>query len=106
MAERQLPEPSHASFLQLNINTRFSKSFISQKVSFANPSDCSDGLESLNVVFDTGEKKAEWEEAFTKAKEKLEVSESLSRRRQITKNNFFESLHRRAKRLPPPISSL
>ena len=75
MAERQLPEPSHASFLQLNINTRFSKSFTSQKVSFANPSDCSDGLESLNVVFDTGEKKAEWEEAFTKAKEKLEVSE-------------------------------
>ena len=74
VAERQLPEPSHASFLQLNINTRFSKSFISQKVSFANPSDCSDGLESLNVVFDTGEKKAEWEEAFTKAKEKLEVN--------------------------------
>ena len=29
------------------------------------------------MVFDTGEKKAEWEEAFTKAKEKLEVSESL-----------------------------
>lgn len=34
----------------------------------------SDGLESLNVVFDTGEKKAEWEEAFSKAKEKLEAS--------------------------------
>ena len=74
VAERQLPEPSHASFLQLNINTRFSKCNISQKVSFANPSDCSDGLESLNVVFDTGEKKAEWEEAFSKAKEKLEAS--------------------------------
>ena len=36
----------------------------------------SDGLESLNVVFDTGEKKAEWEEAFSKAKEKLEASEN------------------------------
>ena len=36
----------------------------------------SDGLESLNVVFDTGEKKAEWEEAFSKAKEKLEASET------------------------------
>ena len=34
----------------------------------------SDGLESLNVVFDTGEKKAEWEETFSKAKEKLEAS--------------------------------
>ena len=27
------------------------------------------------MVFDTGEKKAEWEEAFSKAKEKLEASE-------------------------------
>ena len=90
MAERQLPEPSHASFLQLNINTRFSKSFfISQKVSFANPSYCSDGLESLNVVFDTGEKKAEWEEAFTKAKEKLEVSESLSQKKTNPREKFL-----------------
>ena len=89
MAERQLPEPSHASFLQLNINTRFSKSFISQKVSFANPSYCSDGLESLNVVFDTGEKKAEWEEAFTKAKEKLEVSESLSQKKTNHEEQFL-----------------
>ena len=29
------------------------------------------------MVFDTGEKKAEWEEAFSKAKEKLEASETL-----------------------------
>ena len=89
MAERQLPEPSHASFLQLNINTRFSKCNISQKVSFANPSDCSDGLESLNVVFDTGEKKAEWEEAFTKAKEKLEVSEILSQKKTNHEEQFL-----------------
>ena len=62
---------------------------ISQKVSFANPSDCSDGLESLNVVFDTGEKKAEWEEAFTKAKEKLEVSESLSQKKTNQEEQFL-----------------
>ena len=78
MAERQLPEPSHASFLQLNINTRFSKSFTSQKVSFANPSDCSDGLESLNVVFDTGEKKAEWEERVkTRADELAALADAI-----------------------------
>ena len=28
-------------------------------------------------MFDTGEKKAEWEEAFSKAKEKLEASETV-----------------------------
>lgn len=53
VSDRQVTEPSHASFLQLNINT-------------------SDGLESLNVVFDNPEKKTEWEEAFVKAKEKLD----------------------------------
>ena len=53
VSDRQAEETSHASFLQLNINT-------------------SEGLETLNVVFDTPERKAEWEEAFIKAKEKLE----------------------------------
>lgn len=51
--ERQASEMSHASFLQLNINT-------------------SDGMETLNVAFDTPERKGEWEDAFVKAKEKLE----------------------------------
>ena len=53
VSDRQAEETSHASFLQLNINT-------------------SEGLETLNVVFDTPERRGEWEEAFTKAKEKLE----------------------------------
>ena len=55
VSERQASEMSHASFLQLNINT-------------------SDGLETLNVAFDTPERKGEWEDAFMKAKEKLEDS--------------------------------
>ena len=41
------------------------------------------------MVFDTGEKKAEWEEAFTKAKEKLEVSESLSQKRKNQGEQFL-----------------
>ena len=52
MSERQATELSHASFLQLNINTN-------------------DGVETLNIAFDTPERKNEWEEAFIKAKEKL-----------------------------------
>ena len=53
MSERQASELSHASFLQLNITT-------------------SDGVETLNIAFDTPERKNEWEEAFTKAKDKLD----------------------------------
>ena len=41
------------------------------------------------MVFDTGEKKAEWEEAFTKAKEKLEVSESLSQKKTNHREQFL-----------------
>ena len=41
------------------------------------------------MVFDTGEKKAEWEEAFTKAKEKLEVSESLSQKKTNPREKFL-----------------
>ena len=52
VSERQATELSHASFLQLNINTN-------------------DGVETLNIAFDTPERKNEWEEAFIKAKEKL-----------------------------------
>ena len=53
VSDRQASELSHATFLQLNINT-------------------SDGLESLNVSFDSPERRGEWEEAFVKAKERLE----------------------------------
>ena len=52
VSERQATELSHASFLQLNINTN-------------------DGVETLNIAFETPERKNEWEEAFMKAKEKL-----------------------------------
>ena len=52
VADRQVSEQSQASFLQLNITT-------------------SDGLESINVVFESPERKSEWEEAFVRAKEKL-----------------------------------
>ena len=70
MSDRQAEETSHASFLQLNINT-------------------SEGLESLNVVFDTPERRGEWEEAFTKAKEKLEVSEILSQKKTNNREQFL-----------------
>ena len=53
MSERQASELSHATFLQLNINT-------------------SDTVETLNIAFDTPERRSEWEETFNKAKEKLE----------------------------------
>ena len=69
VSERQASELSHATFLQLNINTN-------------------DGVETLNIgkifkhrnkesnifpaAFDTAERKNEWEEAFVKTKEKLE----------------------------------
>ena len=59
VSERQATELSHASFLQLNINTN-------------------DGVETLNIAFETPERKNEWEEAFMKAKEKLgKVSNSF-----------------------------
>ena len=44
---------SHAAFLQLNITT-------------------SEGVETINIAFDTPERKNEWDEAFTKAKDKLD----------------------------------
>ena len=36
-------------------------------------------------MFDTGEKKAEWEEAFSKAKEKLEASETVFYKKETIK---------------------
>ena len=36
-------------------------------------------------MFDTGEKKAEWEEAFSKAKEKLEASETVFHKKKQSK---------------------
>ena len=53
MSERQASELSHASFLQLSINTN-------------------DGVETLNIAFDTPDRKNDWEEAFIKAKDKAE----------------------------------